>query len=48
MERESLIELLNKIMKSFENNKTIEFIKLFVGNNSLSQKELETIFPIYL
>lgn len=48
MERETLIELLNKIMKGFENNKTTEFIKLFVGNNSLSQKELETIFPIYL
>ena len=48
IEREMLIDLLNKIMKSFENEKTLEFIKLFIGNNSLSQKELETIFPIYL
>ena len=48
MEREKLIELFNKIIKSFENEKTTEFIKLFVGNNSLSQKELETVFPIYL
>ena len=48
MEREALLTLFNTIIKSFKNEKTAEFIELFVGNNSLSQKELETVFPIYL
>jgi adenine-specific DNA-methyltransferase len=41
-------ELFNKIIKSFENEKTLEFIKIFFGNNGLSKTELETILPIYL
>ena len=39
---------LNIIEKSFENKKTEEFIKLFVGNGSLSKTEIENILPIYL
>jgi hypothetical protein len=42
-----LLKIYEKIIKSFENPKTIKFIKVFLGNNSLSKTELETIFPIY-
>lgn len=47
MEKSKLMELYQKIMNSFQNNKTNKFIELFLGNNGLSKTELETIFPIY-
>jgi hypothetical protein len=40
--------LFNKIIKSFENPKTQQFIHSFLGNNGLSKTELEIVFPIYL
>jgi hypothetical protein len=40
--------LMNKVLVSFGNKKTLEFIKLFSGNGGLSKTELETILPIYL
>jgi hypothetical protein len=43
-----LNEIYNKIINSFCNCKTQQFIELFLGNNGLSKTELETIFPIYL
>jgi hypothetical protein len=43
-----LNELFNKIINSFENPKTQQFIHSFLGNNGLSKTELETVFPIYL
>jgi hypothetical protein len=48
MEKTQLISLYKKIIKSFEHEKTKEFIQLFFGNNGLSKTELETILPIYL
>jgi hypothetical protein len=42
-----LINLYEKVIKSFQNPKTKKFIELFLGNNGLSKTELETIFPIY-
>jgi tRNA1(Val) A37 N6-methylase TrmN6 len=48
IKKQSLIILFNKIIQSFENHKTQQFIELFLGNNGLSKTELETIFPIYL
>lgn len=42
-----LLKIYEKIIKSFENPKTKKFIDIFLGNNSLSKTELETIFPIY-
>jgi methylase of polypeptide subunit release factors len=48
IKKQSLIVLFNKIIQSFENPKTQQFIDLFLGNNGLSKTELETIFPIYL
>jgi hypothetical protein len=44
---EILNELYKKIITSFRNPKTQIFINRFLGNNSLSKTELETIFPIY-
>jgi hypothetical protein len=43
-----LLDLYKKIMESFQNPKTQQFIDLFLGNNGLSKTELETIFPIYI
>ena len=36
-----------KILRSLENPKTIQFVSCFLGNNGLSKTELETIFPIF-
>jgi ribosomal protein S20 len=47
MKNDELIKIYEKIIKSFENPKTKKFIEMFLGNNSLSKTELETIFPIY-
>jgi adenine-specific DNA-methyltransferase len=41
------IEKYNRIVKSFQDPRTAEFIKIFLGNNGLSKSELESIFPIY-
>jgi len=46
--KKEVLALFNQVIKSFENKKTLEFIRLFIGNNGLSKTELETIFPIYL
>jgi hypothetical protein len=37
-----------QILASLANEKTRQFVALFLGNNGLSKTELETIFPIYL
>lgn len=47
MEKKELLEIYNKIINSFKNPKTQQFIEQFLGNNGLSKTELETIFPIY-
>jgi len=47
MKNAELINLYEKVIKSFKNPKTKKFIDIFLGNNSLSKTELETIFPIY-
>jgi hypothetical protein len=39
---------VQQIMASLANEKTQQFVDLFLGNNGLSKTELETIFPIYL
>ena len=48
LEKNELISLYKKVIKSFKQEKTKEFIQLFFGNNGLSKTELETILPIYL
>jgi hypothetical protein len=37
----------NKIIASFENEKTQKFIKLYFGNNAINATELKYILPIY-
>tara|TARA_R110001599_G_scaffold91712_1_gene240793 strand:+ start:101 stop:1318 length:1218 start_codon:yes stop_codon:yes gene_type:complete len=44
---QDLIILYKKIIKSFENKKTQEFIKLYFGNNAINTTELKSILPIY-
>jgi len=46
-EKNELLLLYNKIIKSFQDPRTQLFINIFCGNNALSKTELETIFPIY-
>jgi adenine-specific DNA-methyltransferase len=41
------LEKYNQIIRSFQDPRTTEFIKIFLGNNGLSKSELESIFPIY-
>lgn len=42
-----LIEKYKKIILSFEDNKTKEFIKIYFGNNAINTTELCKILPIY-
>jgi adenine-specific DNA-methyltransferase len=44
---EELIEKYKKIIESFKNEKTIEFIKIYFGNNAINTTELCKILPIY-
>jgi hypothetical protein len=39
---------IEQVEKSFQNKKTEEFIRYFVGNGALSKTELQTILPIFL
>lgn len=47
LSNEKLIEKYKQIIKSFNNNKTIEFIKIYFGNNAINTTELCKILPIY-
>lgn len=46
--KKELICLYDKIIQSFENKKTDEFIKLYFGNNAINTTELCEMLPIYL
>ena len=46
-DKNKVINKLKKIMKSFDNPKTKEYIETFSGNNALNTKELQFILPIY-
>lgn len=46
-DKDELLLLYNKIIKSFMDPRSQSFINIFCGNNALSKTELETIFPIY-
>jgi type I restriction-modification system DNA methylase subunit len=45
--QDKLIELYKKVLLSFQNNKTIEFIELYFGNNAINTTELNYLLPIY-
>jgi hypothetical protein len=44
---DNLLILYNKIIKSFQNKKTLDFINIYFGNNSITSSELLNILPIY-
>jgi len=44
---DELIILYNKILLSFQNNKTLQFIQLYFGNNAINTTELNYLLPIY-
>jgi len=46
--KKELLKLYEKIIKSFNNDKTKEFIKLYLKNNAINIVELSYILPIYL
>ena len=48
IDKKELKILYNKILKSFDNEKTQEFIKLYFGNNAINTTELCEILPIYI
>ena len=45
--KNDLVKKYRQIIKSFENDKTKEFIKLYFGNNAMNTTELCKILPIY-
>lgn len=44
---DQLLILYNKIITSFQNKKTIDFINIYFGNNAITSSELLNILPIY-
>lgn len=46
--KKELICLYDKIIQSFENKKTDEFIQLYFGNNAINTTELCEMLPIYI
>jgi tRNA1(Val) A37 N6-methylase TrmN6 len=48
IENNELIHLYQKIIQSFNNQKTMEFIQLYFGNNAINTSELKNILPIYI
>lgn len=46
--KEVLLEKYDKIIKSFDDNRTREFINIYFGNSAINTTELKYILPIYL
>jgi adenine-specific DNA-methyltransferase len=47
IDNEELITLYKRIINSFENEQTKQFINLYFGNNAINTTELQNILPIY-
>ena len=45
--KRSLLKKYKDIIKSFNSDKTTEFIELYFGNNAINTTELKQIMPIY-
>lgn len=45
---DDLIDLYNKIVTSFSNEKTKKFISIYFGNNAINATELLNVLPIYI
>ena len=48
LSKENLLERYNKIIQSFCNDKTQQFIELYFGNNAINTTELKFVLPIYM
>jgi len=48
LKKNKLMDVYNNIIKSFNNPKTNEFIKLYFTNDAINCYELQNILPIYL
>ena len=48
LSQEQLLELYKKLLISFQDKKTIEFIELYFGNNAINTTELNYLLPIYI
>ena len=48
LENEGAVAMYDKIISSLENPKTIEFIKLYFGNNAINTTELAHIVPFFI
>ena len=46
--KEILLEKYNKIIQSFGNDKTRQFVDLYFGNNAINTTELKYVLPIYM
>lgn len=46
--KDEIKDIYNQIIKSFDNDKTKEFISIYFGNNALNINELLHILPIYI
>jgi len=47
IEKEELKKIYEKIILSFKNEKTKDFIKIYFGNNAINTTELQHLLPIY-
>jgi hypothetical protein len=48
IDNETLLPLLKKIIKSFKDPRTKEFINIYFSNNAMNTTELQYILPIYV
>ena len=48
IEKEDLLELYGKIIKSFNDDRTEQFINYYFVNNAINTMELQHILPIFL
>ena len=47
IDKDELLKIYDKIIKSLKNDKTKQFIELYFGNNAMNTAELSYILPIY-
>jgi hypothetical protein len=48
IEKEDLLKMYGKIIKSFNDDRTEQFINYYFVNNAINTNELQNILPIFL
>lgn len=48
IDKEELVKLYKKIIKSLEDVRTLEFVKIYFGNSAINSTELNYVLPIYI